>query len=64
MCRVRLTISDDGIGFQVDNVPAGHYGLAGINERVHLMGGRFEVRSSPGAGTRLEVTIPLGTEEV
>lgn len=61
---LRLTVSDDGIGFQVDDVPAGHYGLAGINERVHLMGGRFEVRSSPGAGTRLQVTIPLGTEEV
>jgi len=33
--------------------------LIGINERVRLMNGKLELQSSPGAGTRLEVIIPL-----
>jgi two-component system NarL family sensor kinase len=61
--NLRLTVTDDGLGFRLDDIPAGHYGLAGINERVHLMGGRFELQSSPGAGTRLRVSIPFQSEE-
>jgi signal transduction histidine kinase len=60
--ELRLVITDDGRGFRSESIPSGHYGLAGINERVHLLGGRFDVQSKPGAGTRLLVAIPLNGE--
>jgi signal transduction histidine kinase len=40
-------------------VPAGRYGLVGLNERARLLGGTLRLESSPGAGTRVEVVIPL-----
>jgi two-component system NarL family sensor kinase len=58
---LRMTIVDDGRGFQPDAIPQGHYGLVGINERVYLMGGKLDLQSSPRAGTQLQVTIPLET---
>jgi two-component system NarL family sensor kinase len=60
--ELRLGVSDDGRGFDPAGIPPGHYGLVGINERVRLLGGRFALHSSPGAGTRLAVTVPLGAE--
>jgi two-component system NarL family sensor kinase len=60
---LRLTVADDGRGFRPDLSPPGHYGLTGINERVRLLGGRFDLQSSPGAGTRLLVAIPLDGED-
>src|SRR5579859_516644 len=57
--QVRLYVIDDGQGFDPNTIPAGRYGLAGINERVHLLGGQLTLQSSPGQGTRLEVMVPL-----
>jgi two-component system NarL family sensor kinase len=57
--RVRLTVEDDGRGFDPGQVAAGRYGLVGLNERAKLLGGVFRLESSPGAGTRIEVEIPL-----
>ena len=57
--HVELTVTDDGCGFDPTAIPAGHYGLIGINERVNLLQGKVVVISSPGEGTQLEVTIPL-----
>ena len=56
---LHLLIEDDGRGFDPLTIPEDHYGLIGINERVRLLAGRLDLRSSPGAGTRLVVTIPL-----
>jgi two-component system NarL family sensor kinase len=56
---VRLTIEDNGRGFDPARVPAGRYGLIGLNERAKLLGGTLRLDSSPGAGTCLEVEIPL-----
>jgi signal transduction histidine kinase len=55
-----LTVTDDGRGFVVpddfgDLTAAGHFGLAGIGERVHLVGGSWSVASAPGQGTMLRV---------
>ena len=61
---LRLLIEDDGQGFEPLAIPEGHYGLIGINERVRLLAGRLDLRSSPGEGTRLEVTIPLGRVDI
>jgi signal transduction histidine kinase/ligand-binding sensor domain-containing protein len=60
--RVQITIEDNGRGF----VPAGNgagaarsdgFGLIGVAERVALLGGRAEVRSAPGHGTRIGITF-------
>jgi signal transduction histidine kinase len=55
---IALTIVDDGVGFDVDAVWGRGLGLISMHERVEAIGGTFEIRSSPGAGTRLEVRVP------
>ena len=57
--KVQLTIADDGRGFDPSHTPKGRYGLIGLNERVKLLSGSLRIESGPGAGTRVEVTIPL-----
>jgi PAS domain S-box-containing protein len=51
---VGLEICDDGVGFDVDvaSLAAG-LGLISMRERIHLVGGEFEIWSSPGRGTRI-----------
>jgi signal transduction histidine kinase len=60
--RVRLRVRDNGVGFDPARatrlVEEGHFGLAGMRERVTFVGGRFDVRSAPGQGTTVEVAIP------
>jgi two-component system NarL family sensor kinase len=60
--RVELSIEDDGTGFDPAQLPQDRYGLIGLNERTKLMGGQLDLQSSPGAGTRLDVAIPLGPQ--
>jgi len=58
--EVRLTIEDDGRGFD-RNQPGGRggLGLASMEERARLLGGHCVVVSRPGAGTKIEVRIPV-----
>jgi two-component system, NarL family, sensor histidine kinase DevS len=56
---VRAVIEDDGAGFELASVRHDALGLVGMRERVHLMGGRFEVESAPGQGTTLVAELPL-----
>jgi two-component system NarL family sensor kinase len=58
--QVRLSTEDDGRGFDPSQVTHERFGLVGLNERAKLLGGSLLLQSSPGEGTRLEVTIPLG----
>jgi signal transduction histidine kinase len=63
---VMLVIKDDGIGFDPNSHPTGPKGLRGlgllsISERATYVGGTFKIRSVPGAGTEIAVTIPLPT---
>jgi two-component system sensor histidine kinase UhpB len=60
--EIILEVKDEGIGFQMptlptDLAPEGHFGLLGIRERADLIGGRLEVQSAPGEGTRLAVRL-------
>ncbi len=57
---LRLTVRDDGTGFEPveANAQPGHYGLLGIRERVRLAGGTFEIDTRPGAGTTLRIHVP------
>ncbi|MBI2884307.1 MAG: PAS domain S-box protein [Candidatus Methylomirabilis oxyfera] len=61
--RLRCTIHDDGIGFDVSAVLAQKgdrgLGLVGIRERLNAVGGRLQITSAPGQGTELAITIPL-----
>jgi len=58
---LNVTITDDGVGFD----PAqrgGGLGLRGIEERVRELHGVLKIRSAPGAGTTLTMTVPLAAE--
>jgi two-component system, NarL family, sensor kinase len=57
--QIRLVVEDDGRGFDVSNMPEDRHGLVGMNERAKMLGGRLEIWSNPGAGTRIEATVPL-----
>jgi len=56
---VRMTVRDDGRGFDPD-VHTDGFGLLGMRERVELLHGTFNVTSLPGEGTTIEVTFPAG----
>ena len=58
--RVRLSVTDDGAGFQPGEVPRGHLGLIGMRQRVDLVGGDLRVESEPGRGTLVEASVPGG----
>jgi signal transduction histidine kinase len=53
--RVRLTVSDDGAG---STDAREGFGLLGLKERAHLVGGTVAVRTTPGQGFALEVEVP------
>jgi signal transduction histidine kinase len=62
---VHLEIRDYGSGFAPDTAsrvsgPGERVGLAGMRERVSLMGGTLVIRSSPGAGTSVAASVPVG----
>ncbi|HUZ19421.1 MAG TPA: PAS domain S-box protein [Acidimicrobiales bacterium] len=57
---VEVVVTDDGVGFDTggENLAPGHVGLASARERAERVGGRVEVESSPGNGTRVRAWIP------
>jgi signal transduction histidine kinase len=61
--QVRMIVIDDGKGFDVGAYrrlrPETSFGLAGVTERVEMVGGRLELSSEIGRGTRAEVRVPL-----
>ena len=54
---LRVTITDDGDGFDPNRLNNGRSGLAGMRERALLAGGRLEISSKPGQGTSVELTV-------
>ncbi len=59
-----LSVQDDGVGFDPGSVSAsastpGGFGLFNIRERLRALGGRLDVVSSPGNGSRITMLIPL-----
>ncbi len=62
---LELAVDDDGAGFEPDEALARaatgrHLGLLGMRERVELLGGNLTLRSAPGQGASIGVTLPLG----
>lgn len=57
--RLVLRVADDGQGFRAGEAGAGKsLGLLGMNERVHNAGGRLSLKSAPGEGTVVTVSLP------
>ena len=61
--EARIEITDNGVGFAVPGnwvgmVRAGHYGLAGMAERVSAAGGMLSLESAPGTSTTIRAVIP------
>ena len=60
---VLLMVEDDGVGFTPTTpsklLDQRHLGLRGMQERVEMAGGRWDVRSAPGEGTRLTAVVPF-----
>jgi two-component system nitrate/nitrite sensor histidine kinase NarX len=57
----RFAVSDDGRGFNVDAAPdaaEAHIGLRIMRERAQRIGGNIELRSQPGSGTQVVLTLP------
>jgi signal transduction histidine kinase len=64
---VSVTVRDDGRGFDVAGVAEprpGHLGLSTMVERATLTGGHCRISSTPGAGTTVEVWLPMDTQAV
>jgi signal transduction histidine kinase len=56
--NIYLSIADDGKGFNADKAEQKTLGLLGMKERAIMIGGKLEIRSEPGKGTTILITIP------
>ena len=56
---VRIAVEDRGMGFDVDSVEPGRFGLEGIHHRARVFGGKAVIKSKPGEGTLLQVELPI-----
>ena len=57
---IRFSVADDGIGFDPAHRPGvdeGHFGLQGVHERLNRLGGKLDIVSTPGRGTKVTVEI-------
>jgi signal transduction histidine kinase len=59
----RLEVTDDGQGFDPDDVPPGHFGLSTMRERAEAIGARLTIATGSGRGTVVIVEWPLGNGE-
>jgi signal transduction histidine kinase len=59
--QLRLSVSDDGKGFNVQSPPPseGGFGLTGMRERAEQLHAEFSVTSEPGEGTIVTLVLPL-----
>jgi DNA-binding NarL/FixJ family response regulator len=63
--RIRIEVSDEGQGFNVDAVMTARdsHGLIHIRQRLHLFGGEIAIRSEVGVGTTVTVLAPVMRED-
>jgi signal transduction histidine kinase len=60
--EVRVSVEDDGAGFDVEGSPASAHGLLGMRYRLETEGGRLIVKSKPGEGTSIKAHLPESDE--
>lgn len=56
---LNLFIEDNGVGFDTAEKKKTSYGLRTMKERIEEIGGRFDIISFPGKGTRIEIRVPI-----
>lgn len=54
-----LTVEDNGIGFELNNIKVAKFGLNNIETRIQLLGGSMSFDSRPGKGTTIMINIPI-----
>ncbi|MFB4472859.1 sensor histidine kinase [Virgibacillus sp. SK37] len=52
-------VVDNGVGFDMESMKTGSYGLQNMRERAYEVGGTFKLVSLPNQGTQLEVKVPI-----
>jgi signal transduction histidine kinase len=58
--RLVVSVCDEGVGFNARTMrKVEGLGIRSMEERAYLLGGRFEIHSEPGKGTRIEAWVPL-----
>jgi ligand-binding sensor domain-containing protein/signal transduction histidine kinase len=59
--RVRLSVRDDGLGFDFQAVGSGsgHFGLVGMRERAEQIGGTLSIQGANGSGTEVVIEVPI-----
>lgn len=62
--RIRIVVEDDGVGFEKSKIDfqsnrPEKFGLFSIKERVHHLGGKIDIESQPGAGTKVSLIVPI-----
>ena len=58
-----LQVRDDGCGFDPVATRKRSFGLAGMKERMLMLGGKIDIASAPGKGTTIKVELPIGQDE-
>jgi PAS domain S-box-containing protein len=62
--EVRLSITDDGCGFDMESSAMRQgLGFTSMRERLRLLDGRIEIKSRPGQGASIKVSVPLGSSQ-
>jgi two-component system nitrate/nitrite sensor histidine kinase NarX len=56
--RVRVTVADNGKGFDPESVGDDRYGLRGMRERAEMVGAELRIDSRPADGTRIILDLP------
>jgi len=61
--RVRVVVEDAGVGFDPSEIEewTSGTGLAGLQERIEVVGGQVEIHTTPGSGTRVSLEVPRQT---
>ncbi len=63
--ELALTVEDNGRGFSLERLAEslrdGHVGLAAQRHRIEAAGGRMDIASAPGGGTRVDIRLPSST---
>jgi len=57
--RINIFVSDDGIGFNIEEIDEEKYGLFSMQERCNLLGGSLDIKSKKNKGTIIKIRIPI-----
>jgi signal transduction histidine kinase len=62
---LNLSFEDNGVGFVAENGVQllDHFGLVGVRERAEEIGAKLALASTPGAGTKISIQLPLGKRD-